>query len=103
MHVLPVCFTMPAPYGPVRLMYLLNTEKAPVTETVPYNPVRPMVVKIRYIYMTWIDEQGDRNVVPGWRTWPRTPLQTGFSTTPPAVLRWGFAFLSQLATCLTVF
>ena len=37
MHVLPVCFTMPAPYGPVRLMYLLNTEKARVTETAPYG------------------------------------------------------------------
>ncbi|CAG07526.1 unnamed protein product [Tetraodon nigroviridis] len=35
--VLPVCFTVPAPYEPGRLMCMLNTEKAPVAETAPYG------------------------------------------------------------------
>lgn len=37
-----------APYRPVRLMYVLNTETAPVTESTPFNPVRLVVGKIRY-------------------------------------------------------
>lgn len=42
---------MPALYNPVRLMCMLNTEIAPLTVTVPFNKVRLMVVKIRYIRM----------------------------------------------------
>lgn len=36
-----------APYNPVPLVYVLNTEKAPVNECVPFNMVCLMVVKIR--------------------------------------------------------
>ena len=36
-----------APYTPVPLMCVLNTEMAHITETAPFRTVRLMVVKIR--------------------------------------------------------
>ena len=38
-----------APYNPVRLMCVLNTEMAHITETAPFSTVCLMVVKIQYI------------------------------------------------------
>lgn len=40
--------TMPAPYNPVCLMDVFSTERAPITETSPFNMVHLMVAKIRY-------------------------------------------------------
>lgn len=43
---------MPVPYNPMCLMHGLNTEMAPVTETVPFNTVRLMIAKIWYPFIS---------------------------------------------------